>query len=385
MTRVLLAVTVYNGRGYVPRCLESAMRIDRSAAEIDVLALDDASPEPGFSEELERVCRDLGVGYYRTPRNLGIVRNVNLGLLRAASAGYDYVIISNSDVIYPSNLVTALLAAAESDKTIGSVTAWSNNVSIYSLPNADPDAYLADQDVVNWVSESLAGEFGPAAVDIPAGISFCVMISAAALADVGLMDPVFGRGYCEETDWCLRSVAAGYRLTLAPSAFVYHQGRASTLEAGLVAGGHSTVPENEAIIDLRYPLFRSQVAAFEASDIRDTLWRNASRKIMRAAASEWGYTIELTWLPQGARGDDIVRVYVSPDGHPPLLEAAFKGFRASIPLEGRSAGAAIREFFGTDPQSIESRSTGSVARSVLAEFGASDTDVRQTLSYPERV
>ena len=126
-------------------------------------------------------------------------------------------------------------------------------MSIYSLPNHDPDRFLSDQGVVNWISATLAGEFGNATIDVPAGISFCICMPVPVITEVGLMDPVFGRGYCEETDWSLRSAAAGYRVTLSPSAFVYHQGHGSTLAAGMVAGGHSTVPENEAVIDLRYP------------------------------------------------------------------------------------------------------------------------------------
>src|SRR6266699_578429 len=102
--RALLAITVYNGRDFVPRCLQSTKSISTEVADLDVLVLDDASPEPGWSEELELLCSSLSVGYYRSPRNLGIPRNVNLGLLRARYADYDYVIVSNSDVIYPSNL-----------------------------------------------------------------------------------------------------------------------------------------------------------------------------------------------------------------------------------------------------------------------------------------
>ena len=45
------------------------------------------------------------------------------------------------------------------------------------------------------------------------------------------MDPVFGRGYSEEIDWCLRSHTMGYHSVLAPSCFVYHAG------SGITEGG----------------------------------------------------------------------------------------------------------------------------------------------------
>lgn len=164
--RLLLAITVYNGRSFVPRCVRSAQQLRATDVDIDVLVLDDASPEPGFSDELRALCDELAVGCYRTPRNLGIVRNVNLALLRARESGYDYVVVSNSDVVYPANFVDQLVAVARSDDTIGSVTAWSNNVSIYSVPNDDPDRHLGDQAVVDEVSAALTGEFGTEAIDI---------------------------------------------------------------------------------------------------------------------------------------------------------------------------------------------------------------------------
>lgn len=148
--RILHCITVYNGRAFVPAAIESALRFDKTDAEIDILVLDDASPEPGWSAELATFCQDRGVLYYRTPRNLGIPRNVSLGMLTALKRGYDYVVISNSDVLYPSTLMSAMLPVARQEG-VGSVTAWSNNVSIYSLPNLDPNAHLKDQGVVEWL------------------------------------------------------------------------------------------------------------------------------------------------------------------------------------------------------------------------------------------
>lgn len=381
--RVLLAITVYNGRSFVPACLESAARIDQEAADADVLVLDDASPEPGWSADLEGLCQKLEIQYYCSPRNLGIVRNVNLGLLRAASAGYDFVIISNSDVIYPRQLLTNLLAVADSDPQVASVTAWSNNVSVYSLPNAQPDEYLANQDVVDWISASLAGHFGTAAVDIPAGISFCLLVRVSALSQIGLMDPVFGRGYCEETDWSLRSLAAGFRLVLAPSAFVYHRGQGSTAEAGMISGGHTTVPANEAIIDLRYPLFRSQVAAFLASDILPSLWRDGTARITRDACKQWGYTVELTSLARLSRAAVTPHIVIHPSSRAPRIEALFRGFRAEVPDGGTDVAAAIRQFAGREPSHVRLLQPSALGDVLLREFA--DAHRSTFSSYPEKV
>ena len=59
--RVLFAITVYNGRDFVPECLRSAAAMDPEHAEVDLLVLDDASPEPGFSEDIAALCSELGI------------------------------------------------------------------------------------------------------------------------------------------------------------------------------------------------------------------------------------------------------------------------------------------------------------------------------------
>ena len=77
-----------------------------------------------------------------------------------------------------------MLGVAATDEAIGSVTAFSNNVSAYSLPNAEPDRYLSSQGVVDWMSVCLAGEYGTAAIDVPAAISFCTLVPVPVIHEV---------------------------------------------------------------------------------------------------------------------------------------------------------------------------------------------------------
>jgi len=344
--RVLHLITVYNGRAFVPRAIESAMRMDQSDASIDVLILDDASPEPGWSDELKVICKNLGAHYYCTPRNLGIPRNCSLGLATAMEKNYDYVTINNSDVIFPKNLISTMIEACKGDK-VGSVTAWSNNVSIYSLPNVDPDRYLASQEVVDFLSERLEAKYGSHVLDIPAGISFCIMMPVDVVRKVGVMDPVFGRGYCEETDWSLRSLAMGYRLCLAPGTFVYHQGRGSNLAAGLVSGAHTTVPENELIIDQRFPDFRAQCQAFEATGLMPRYKGDAVDYLLDEAAKAFGYEIVPGWE---ARSEGVMTtpLRAEVDLEATRIRYFYAGFEQAWPLEGSASLKNVIDRYGRD-------------------------------------
>ena len=379
--RVLMCVTAYNGRDFLPRTLRSVGAIDRDGIDLDVLILDDHSPEPGWSQELAALCAEAGVDYYCTPRNLGIPRNVNLGLARGVSGGYDYVIICNSDIIVPSGVVKDLVECVKGDPTLGTVTALSNNVSLYSVPNSDPDRFLSDQDIVNWISAGVSGVYGHNVMDIPAGISFCIIVPTAVIADIGLMDPVFGRGYCEETDFTLRSRRAGYRIGLAPGVFVYHQGGGSNVDAGLLSHGETTVPANEAIIDLRYPQFRNQVAAFSSSGLLEKMHTDVITKILAEGGRQFGYRVDFGWVARKPTDPRQVNVQVIPDGTAEV-RISLLGFEHRWQLRpGDDVATQLREFFHRDPESV------SIDSLAGRSFSWSDDAVHRDdrLSYPARV
>lgn len=381
--RVLLAILVYNGRDFVPAAVESAARLQgQGRTDVDVLVLDDCSPEPGWSDDLKKLCLVQDVQYYRSPRNLGIPRNMNLALLRGLHGGYDHVVLCNSDVVLPLNLGDALAAAV--GPGVGSVTAWSNNVSIYSLENADPEQSLSHTGAVDFLSAALEGEFQTGTVDIPTAVGFCMLIPTAVVREVGLLDPVFGRGYCEEVDWSLRSHALGYRSVLSPSSFVYHVGNATTREAGLLERGHFTSWANEAIIDIRYPDYRHSLEQWAETTTLGSTMERALRRIVVCAAIEWGYSIEASWLHR-PNSSDVVQFVVEPDGKAPLLTGRFHGFKVGIDIKGGDVLSTIQDLVGQPPQSVGILERGWYAHRLEERARATGIRVIEGRTYPERV
>jgi GT2 family glycosyltransferase len=243
-------------------CLASAARLVEGRHDVDVLVLDDCTPDDGFSKDLAELCAKLGLQHYRSPRNLGVPRNMNLGLLRALDGGYEHVVLLNSDTVVPATLVDRALAVLEAESDVASFTPWSNNATLFSLPLGD-GAGLSDQDTVDLLDGALADEFGDACLDVPTGVGFCLAVPVAVLREVGLMDPVFGRGYCEEVDWCQRARAAGYRSVLGFGSFTFHHGGASNRPAGLLRETLTTVLDHERIVEMRYPGYHDGLAAFD--------------------------------------------------------------------------------------------------------------------------
>ena len=384
--RILIALLVYNGEEFVGPCLSSLARLDLGGHDADVLVLDDASPAPGWSERCRELTTDLGFGYYCTPRNLGIPRNMNLGMLRAVDAGYDAVILLNSDTILPSNLIPKLLAPLREDSSISSTTAWSNNSSVYSLPNSNPDHLADDPALIDWISERVDEEFDGQVVPVPSGVGFCMAIPTAKINEVGLMDPVFGRGYSEEIDWCLRSHTMGYRSVLAPSTFVYHAGSGITKAEGLVGDGDKIVHAHQAIIDQRYPLYTSQLIALSASSIIDGMNERGLRRIIISAARQLGYRLETSRLHQQPDDLGVVRFRIDPDGSGPTITAAYEGFETDFSVGEGGVLSTVKAIVGQPPGEIRIFDRGRVSHELEAEVGPSDAiPVLHRSPYRERV
>jgi GT2 family glycosyltransferase len=382
--RVLVALLVYNGESFVGPCLSSLARLKPGAHAVDVLVLDDASPAPGWSDRCRDMASAMGFGYYRTPRNLGIPRNMNLGILRAMNASYDAVVLLNADTVVPSNMIPTLIRPLQQDPTISSATAWSNNASVFSIPNNDPDRLPDMPEMVDWLSERVNEEFGAEVVPVPSGVGFCMAMPTSVIQDVGLMDPVFGRGYSEEVDWCLRSHTMGYQSVLVPSCFVYHAGSGITKAEGILGASDQILQAHEAIINERYPLYGSQLTAIFVSSIVDGMCERGLRRIILSAAREHGYRLETSRLHPGPSDADIVRFRIDPDGPTALITASYAGFEASFAVGEEGVLPTLEAIVGHPPQEIRIFERGPLSDEIETAASPSTTPVRRA-PYRERV
>ena len=381
-SRTLIAILVYGGEDFVPACIESAARLV-IPGEVDAMVLDDCSVDEEWSLGIRAQCAALGVSYYRSPRNMGIPRNMNLALLYGANAGYDDVVITNSDVVFPANLVSGLVTTARADPKIASVTAWSNHVSSFSLENLHPTEMLGSHERIDRVSRLLESHFAGRPIDIPVGVGFCLLVPVSMIHEVGLLDPIFGRGYCEEVDWCLRATEFGYRNVLAPSAFVYHIGNTTTKTVGILEHWETSDPANEAIIDLRYPNYRRDLIAWDDRTTLDDLRAEAATQLVVAGARDFGYVVEVAAIPLGLEHDRRAHFVVSPDPDRRDVHAMHGGFDVDLRLGDGALLDELEHLIGAPPEAVIVRDRSAKSQELAELSHARGLPLTDTYRYPE--
>ena len=217
-------IPVYRGLQETQKCLESVLAYSQTTM-IEVVVINDCSPDEGMDEYLEDLARDHKITLLKSPINVGFVNAVNRGM--ALHPERD-VILLNSDTEVSGDWLDRLVRCAYINERIGTVTPFSNNATICSYPrfceqNDLPDGLsLADIDAL--FRRANLGRW----VEIPTAVGFCMYIRRACLAAVGYFDEHrFGLGYGEENDFCMRASEAGWRHALCADTFVYHIGSVS--------------------------------------------------------------------------------------------------------------------------------------------------------------
>ena len=247
-------IPVYRGREETLACISSVLATIGEDAR--VIVVDDATDDAALAAALDRLHVAGRITLLRNRVNQGFVASVNRGM--SVHTAHDVVLL-NSDTLVFDDWLTRLRVTAYSGSAVGTVTPLSNSGSITSYPYAQ-GAQVSPEFAA--ALHAMAGATHPGrSVEIPVGVGFCLYIRRDCLRAVGEFDAVFGKGYGEEVDFCLRARRHGWSQRLAADVYVYHAG-------GLSFGGRraALLERSRRIINLRYPGYDAHIASFQARD-----------------------------------------------------------------------------------------------------------------------
>jgi GT2 family glycosyltransferase len=252
---ITVVVPVYGAIFQTLHCLYSVLSA-RSRVDTRLIVVDDCSPDPHVFEQLSQLANEYGLfTLWRNDANRGVVYSFNRGLFAADGD----VILLNSDTIVSDFWIDRLVGVANSDETIASVSPMTNNATILSYPYPNRENGLVDILSYSQIDSFFAeNTCSLKSVEVPVTVGFCMLIKREALQATGGFDEaLFGIGYGEECDWCMRATYRGYKHVVATDTYVYHQGAVSfsekTLKRQALAG---------QALAIRHPEYWPLVARF---------------------------------------------------------------------------------------------------------------------------
>jgi GT2 family glycosyltransferase len=250
-------VPIYNAYDEFLECLYSLFKHQDIYR---IILLDDCSTDKRVNDLLW-ILKDHDRQRFRieaNPKNLGYLKTVNKGMRMTKND----VILLNTDTIVTAGWARKMRACAYSDDRIATVTPFTNNGRMCSVPeflenNEIPKGFTVDSfaECVENASPNLYPELATA-------VGFCMYIRRNVIDDIGYFDDVsFQMGYGEEVDFSFRAACKGYKNVLCDNTFVFHKGRASFLEAQ-----DALLEKNNKLVAQKYPELWEALALFERSN-----------------------------------------------------------------------------------------------------------------------
>ncbi len=298
--RLAIVIPVYRGVEITRACIDSVLRHRNPETDLVVL-LNDASPEPGMAVVLAYFGMQPNVVVLTNGENRGFVRTVNRGL--GVVGGLD-VLLLNSDTVLHAGGLDELTAILGQNPEIGTVTAISNNATIFSYPNAAlRAASLPDMSWPELAAIALRENRGRF-VDVPTGHGFCLLIRAEVIARIGRLDEEFGRGYGEENDFCARAADLGYRNVAAGAVLVEHKERVSFVDER-----EDLMTRNMRRLHTLYPEYMAQIQAFEGQDgTRALRWALDAARLTKARQKGASFVLVVTNMLEGGTAKTILDI-----------------------------------------------------------------------------
>lgn len=216
--KVSIIVLCYNNLEKCTKsCIESILKSKNKSA-YELIVVDNASTDKTVDWLKEKAVGLNNIKIIANKYNEGFARGNNIGIKVATG---EYIIILNNDTIVTDFWIDNLCNPLKNE-TVGAVGPLTNCID--SLQ----EVKIPGLDISNWEQQSkqYLSNNDQDLIYVKKLCFFCVAFKKEVLVKIGLLDEKFGLGNFEDDDLCMR-ISKKYKLAIAKSCFIYHQGSAS--------------------------------------------------------------------------------------------------------------------------------------------------------------
>lgn len=252
-----VVVPIYNAYDDFLMCLYSLFKYQDI---YQIILLDDCSTDTRMKDLLQtlKAHKQERFRIEASPQNLGYLKTINKGMRIAKND----VILLNTDTIVTSRWAWKMRACAYSNERIATVTPFTNNGRMCSVPNFLQDNEIPEGFTVDSFAECVEKASTNSYPELVTAVGFCMYILRSVIDEIGYFDDVnFGKGYGEEVDFSFRAAYKGYKNVLCDNTFIFHKGRASFLDTQ-----GTLMEKNHIFLSEKYPELWAAIAHFERTN-----------------------------------------------------------------------------------------------------------------------
>lgn len=250
-TNVTIVVPVYGNWDIVRECLGSVLEFG-NLDHNKLLVVSNGGPEGDVIDKnvTEFLYSIPNATYVRNPENIGFLGSCNRAVTELDTSDND-IFLLNSDAELTPGALEELQEVLHANPSHGVVCPRSNDATLATIPIFTRTRHGSRSREKAYQVWSAVKDQLPRWYVSPVSHGFALLIRRNVIRQFGLFDTVYGQGYNEENDFCLRINEAGFESLVANRALVYHINTVSfgaEMKAKLDAA-------NRKILDKRYPYY----------------------------------------------------------------------------------------------------------------------------------
>ena len=220
---VFIIVLNWNSHKDTIECIMSINSI--SYPNYKIILVDNGSTDG--SEALLRE-RFPDIEFIQTGSNLGFTGGNNAGIRHALKKGADYIVLLNNDTIVDKDFVTALVAVAGTDRSIGMLC---SKIYFYDKPDVLWYAGASFHPWLGWgrhrgYNVPDRGQYD-AVEETPRPTGCALMVTRHLCESIALLRDEFFC-YAEDIDWGMRAASHNLKIMYVPGSRVWHKVSIST-------------------------------------------------------------------------------------------------------------------------------------------------------------